>query len=109
MTGSDFFGWTVMAIGTVAGIAFLDFIQRNLPDALDDPSGDFSDADSRTASLRNALDDGGRTPARIGGGEATSARGLSVTNGSQTGVQVQINTQFKTTSTSPANCAGQGS
>jgi hypothetical protein len=96
-----------MAIGTVAGIAFLDFIQRNLPDALDDPSGDFSDADSWTASLRNALDDGGRTPAKMGGGEATSARGLSVM-GSQTGVQTQIQTQFKTTSTSPANCAGQG-
>jgi hypothetical protein len=28
MTPSDLFGWTVMAIGTVAGIAFLDFIQR---------------------------------------------------------------------------------
>jgi hypothetical protein len=108
MASSDLYGWTVMAIGTVAGIAFLDFIQRNLPDALDDPSGDFSDADSRTASLRNALDDGGRTPAKISGGEATSAQGLSVM-GSQTGVQVQINTQFKTTSTSPANCAGQGS
>jgi hypothetical protein len=43
--GSDLFGWTVMAIGTVAGIAFLDFIQRNLPDALDQDGRDIADGD----------------------------------------------------------------
>jgi hypothetical protein len=45
MDGGDYFGWTVMAIGTVAGIAFLDFIQRNLPDTLDQDGRDIADGD----------------------------------------------------------------
>jgi hypothetical protein len=45
MTPSDLFGWTVMAIGTVAGIAFLDFILDNLPDALDQDGRDIADGD----------------------------------------------------------------
>jgi hypothetical protein len=45
VSGGDYFGWTVMAIGTVAGIAFLDFIQRNLPDTLDQDGRDIADGD----------------------------------------------------------------
>jgi hypothetical protein len=56
MAGGEILGWVVMAGGTVAVICWLDWIQRNLPDALGD---DYSDADSRTAALLSALNDVG--------------------------------------------------
>jgi phage-related tail protein len=100
VNSGEIFGWIIMTGGTVAVICFIDFIQRNLPDTLSD---EISDADTRTAALRNSLIDGGEkaTAETSRAGEQRQAgRSPSVTNN-----QTQNQTTSSTHSIQPANSA----
>jgi hypothetical protein len=47
-----------MGAGAYALVRWFDFTLRNPPDALDYSGDEFSDADSRTASLCNIINEG---------------------------------------------------
>jgi hypothetical protein len=116
MAGSEIFGFVVMGAGAYALVRWFDFTLRNLSDALDYRPRKVADDDCMTTPWGEVVQlhpefRGVKAPDRKGGGGRPVGQGLSVTNGSQTSVQVQnskpIHSDFGD-SNSPTNLAGQG-